>query len=189
MKIKNVNVYGLVESIVASRLPMDTGKAVDNFEKESFNVGTLTEEGIKELTASKLANSPAGSGHNCFLKGIIVQANIQYKQYWSMQAQRYHWFEIVSSQSKMHRIKQLADKTNDKDLQSACELYDDGKYSIDDAMKYVPMDFELWMRISTNYLQLKTMYAQRRNHKSKEWQYFCDWIETLPCSFLIVGGK
>jgi hypothetical protein len=42
------------------------------------------------------------------------------------------------------------------------------------------MGYEMWMGISTNYLQLKTIYKQRRKHKLEEWKYFCDWIETLP---------
>jgi hypothetical protein len=42
------------------------------------------------------------------------------------------------------------------------------------------MGYELWMGISTNYLQLKTIYFQRRNHKLDEWKYFCKWIEKLP---------
>ncbi|MGL4454061.1 MAG: hypothetical protein ACRCTZ_23165, partial [Sarcina sp.] len=37
------------------------------------------------------------------------------------------------------------------------------------------------MRVSTSYLQLKTIYLQRRHHKLKEdWGNFCDWCETLP---------
>lgn len=41
--------------------------------------------------------------------------------------------------------------------------------------------FEMWMTISTNYLQLKTIYSQRKNHKLKEdWGAFCKWCEELP---------
>jgi len=36
------------------------------------------------------------------------------------------------------------------------------------------------MRITTNYLQLKTIYRQRKNHKLPEWRIFCDWILSLP---------
>jgi hypothetical protein len=43
-----------------------------------------------------------------------------------------------------------------------------------------PMGLEMWMGISTNYMQLKTIYKQRRSHKMEDWQIFCDWIETLP---------
>ncbi len=45
----------------------------------------------------------------------------------------------------------------------------------------LPSGIEMWMGITTNYLQLKTMYHQRKNHKLKEdWGYFCNWCEQLP---------
>ena len=31
------------------------------------------------------------------------------------------------------------------------------------------------------------MYKSRKNHKLDEWHVFCDWIESLPYSELIVG--
>jgi len=194
MKIKDVNVYALEESIVASRFPMDTGKVVDNFEEEVSRIKILTVDEVKKLTATKLAKAELGSGHDCYLKGIIVQANIRYKQYWSMQVQRYNWFNIVSSNSKMHRITELVEKdykhkenktAMEVELCNIVEQYKNKEVSIDDVMDYVPMSFELWERATMNYLQLKAVYQQRRNHKSREWQDFCDWIETLPLSFLI----
>jgi hypothetical protein len=54
----------------------------------------------------------------------------------------------------------------------------------------VPMGFQLYVRFTTNYLQLKTIYKQRRNHKLVEWQEFCDWIvHDLPYSHFIIGLK
>jgi len=45
----------------------------------------------------------------------------------------------------------------------------------------LPMGFEMWMRITTNYRQLKTIYLQRKKHKLKEeWGYFCEWCKLLP---------
>ena len=44
-----------------------------------------------------------------------------------------------------------------------------------------PQGIELFMRCSTNYLQLRTIYHQRRHHKLKEdWGAFCTFIENLP---------
>ena len=51
----------------------------------------------------------------------------------------------------------------------------------------LPSGYMKWMGISTSFLQLKTIYSQRRHHKLLEWQEFCDWIETLPMSELIIG--
>ena len=43
-----------------------------------------------------------------------------------------------------------------------------------------PMGIMLFMRVSTNYEQLRTIYLQRRNHRLPEWRDFCEWIKTLP---------
>lgn len=38
-----------------------------------------------------------------------------------------------------------------------------------------------------NYEVLSNMYHSRRNHRLEEWEEFCDWIESLPYSEIIVG--
>ena len=69
-----------------------------------------------------------------------------------------------------------------KNSQEAKELFLNIIYNI-------PSGFELTARMTTNYLQLKTIYGQRRYHKLPCWQMFCDWIEELPKSEWITGGK
>lgn len=53
----------------------------------------------------------------------------------------------------------------------------------------IPSGFMLEAGMTTNYLQLKTMYAQRKNHKMLEWREFCRFIESLPMSELIVNKR
>jgi hypothetical protein len=52
-----------------------------------------------------------------------------------------------------------------------------------------PCGFQLTAGMTTNYRQLKTIYRQRKGHRLPEWRWFCQWIETLPNSFLITGTK
>jgi hypothetical protein len=53
-----------------------------------------------------------------------------------------------------------------------------------------PMGLELTARITTNYLQLKTIYAQRHNHRLTEWRDYCRFIESLPfAKELIITNK
>ena len=52
-----------------------------------------------------------------------------------------------------------------------------------------PSGFILGARLVTNYRQLKTIYAQRKNHRLPEWREFCDWIKTLPHSDWITGDE
>ena len=103
MKIKNVQIYGLEESIIRSGYPMQVG------EPDSLPIDLKLCERIEyfdkvDKRAKKLAKVPSGSGHDNFLKGIIIQFDLQYPEYFSPQLQRYNWIDIVSSQSKMHRI-------------------------------------------------------------------------------------
>ena len=54
------------------------------------------------------------------------------------------------------------------------------------------LGLELFMRVSTNYLQLRTMWWQRKNHKLKEdWGELCDMIESLPYvkELIIINNK
>ena len=88
--VSNATVYGLEESVKGSKYPM----AVD--------ISRVTNE-ITERTV-KLANAPAGSGHDNFLNGVIVQFDLTFTNKAWVEAERYHFLDFVSSQSTMHRI-------------------------------------------------------------------------------------
>ena len=190
MQIKNVKVAFLEESIIRSGYPMQVGEPetldlYDGDDKQVYFLG----DGKR---AKKLAKTPIGSGHNNFLKGIIVQFDLQYPEYFSPQLQRYHWVDIVSSQSKMHKItsRELTKDDFTKYTSVGCIDYINSlinRYNIgkdvdtfNQIISNLPSGYLKWMGISTNYLQLKTIYHQRKNHKLKEWKEFCQWIKTLP---------
>lgn len=204
LEIKNTEVFGLERTILAS----GNSFAKTDINTTSYNNWPVSEKDIKR--ASKLGGSiECHQSHDSFLKGIIVQFDVRYPQYWSMEAQRYHWFDIVMSSSKMHRLVYLASQSNDEfkrqfnkyvddDVILKCQNYarnynscesQDEKYT--QFMKLIsnlPMGYELWMTISTNYLQLKTMYIQRKDHKLKEdWGVFCDWCLSLPMFSELTG--
>jgi hypothetical protein len=65
-------------------------------------------------------------------------------------------------------------------------------YAFMQCISACPQGIELFMRCSTNYEQLATIYKQRKKHKLKEdWGAFCDFIESLPFSdeLILVGLK
>ena len=213
MEIKNVRVFGLNESMIKSGYPMQVGEPGDLYLQDMLE-NDLLKKSIPR--AIKLANTPSGSGHNNFLKGIIVQFDLQYPEYFSPQLQRYHWIDIISSQSKMHKIASIKDITDNcnkyvltetiRSVNYLIELYNKNEFpciyeSEDDyetidskkeCFQYIisnlPSGYLKWMGISTNYLQLKTIYFQRRNHKLAEWKEFCEFIETIPMSELITNN-
>ena len=100
MEICNVEVAFLNSALIAAGLP----KAI-NYDEYMKNASTLEDSYEKAVKrGKKLGTVDIGTGHDSFLKGIRVQADVKYTQYWSMQFQRYHFSDIISSQSKMHRI-------------------------------------------------------------------------------------
>lgn len=177
MEINNVAVYGLEDSIRASKYPMSVAPAECNDD--------LT------TTVRTLGSAPAGSGHDNFLNGIVVQFDLTCSIKMWTEAERYHFLDFVSSQSTMHRITKLdpAKQCNDHVLPDVIAVLSRliQRYNNDpsaehylDVLYNVPVGFALTARMTTNYRQLKTIYHQRRNHRLPEWREFCKWIEQLP---------
>ena len=183
-KIENTQVYGIERAIKASGNPMRT----------KIQTGELTEKDYKR--AFKLGGSAAGEGHDNFLKGILVQLDVTAPLYWWKQAQRYHWFDYISSQSTMHCLlkfdvkSQCVDETDPRVIEIVEELIDEyNKLAEDDPNRKaawrkivasLPCGFCLGATMTTNYQQLKTMYRQRKTHKLIEWRIFCEWCDKLP---------
>ena len=189
MKIENTQVYGLKNAIKTAKYP----KAV-NLEK----LNSELTPGIKNCLSC-----PTGQGHDNALKGIIVQFDLTISQNAWMQAERYHFLDIISSTSKMHKIVKFnlkeqcnryvdrriidicQEKINEYNRLSALENKTEKTKALLDELYLqilynIPMGFELTAGMTTNYQQLKTIYQQRRHHRLPDWQMICDWIETLP---------
>lgn len=199
MKVNNVKIYDFEESIVASGLPMmaeyDEKWIENEIELLAKSDDIYSNPHFKR--ACKLADNPAGSGHANALSGILVSFDVTASQVWWQQFQRYHFVQIVSSMSKMHRLRQIAAKGKypfapgtDEDAVCLMHCMVEDEDVGDVALAYAcPMGLELTARVTTNYLQLKTIYQQRKNHKLPEWLQFCDFIKALPFSKEFIIGK
>lgn len=185
MKIFNVRVYDLPESIKASGYPMSLHIQDNN---DSWDCDITTKD-LERATTS--AHNPLSSGHCNFLSGILVSFDIEMPQYLWMQFERYHFKQIVSSQSKMHRITKmdLDDQCNEYVLPQIKAILKDminqynanpSQESFQKIISNTPMGLNLTARINTNYLQLATIRNQRHKHPLIEWHYICDWIDSLP---------
>ena len=192
LQIENWKVYDLKESVIACRNAMRITPA--QITDEEFNASMPR--------AIMLANSPSGSGHQTFLSGIRVSFDIKYPNYISPELQRYHWIDIVSSSSKMHRLssmdmdtcfnKYVTDESKEQ-MKRLVKKFNETK-SYEDFMVMLsncPQGIELFMRVSTNYLQLRTLYRQRKTHKLKEdYGAVCEFIEKLPyANEFIIGNN
>jgi len=201
MKIFNTKVYALEESLIRSGYAMQTeildmNEAIyqDTYCSKPYECGgryRKSEDRMSFKRGFKLGNIGAGSGDDCFLKGIIVQADCEFPQYLWQQAKRYHWFDIISSQSTMHSILKmdLDEMYNSridhriKDItKEYIEIY--RQYptpeNFENILANVGQGLELTAGVSTNYLQLKTMYYQREFHLLPCWKVFKDWCNSLP---------
>ena len=194
--VSDCHVYDLDESVRASKYPM----AVDH---------NKTNSEITDRTKS-LGRTGMGEGHDNFLSGIVVNFDFTITNKMWVEAERYHFFQIVSSQSTMHRISKIGENRNNFDshvdsrtlsilnekiaeYNRLCGLSTPDDLTIRqerdellkeaylDILMNVPAGLKLTARISTNYRQLKTIYYQRKNHRLPEWRKFCNWMETeLP---------
>ena len=182
--ISNVKVYGLEESIKRAKYPMST------------DVGKLN----SDLTSgiASLARSERGAGHDQWLTGVIVQFDLTFTVKAWTEEERYHFIDIISSQSTMHRITkfnldnayiQYTDKIIINRMKELVQEYNECP-TPENYLRVLysnPCGFKLTAGMTTNYRQLKTIYAQRKNHRLPEWVAFCKWIESLPYSELITN--
>ena len=177
--VKNVAVFGLNESIKASGLPM----------LKAHPTGFWGYDQADEERAKKLGKAPIGSGHDNFLKGIVVQFDLTASEKMWPELQRYHFIDFVSSMSTMHRLhvmdRQYSEYTDERVIDAFEEVVEDYNsnptaFGFLQMLYSYPSGLLLTARLTTNYQQLKTIYAQRKNHRLPEWRLFCQWIETLP---------
>ena len=56
-------------------------------------------------------------------------------------------------------------------------------------IQLLPSSYNQKRTVMLNYEVLANIYKSRKNHKLDEWRDFCKWIESLPYSELITGGK
>lgn len=186
MRVENVKVYGLENAIRVSKFPM------------AVNTETLTSEITSNTKA--MGSCEHGAGHDQYTTGIIVQFDLTFSNKAWVEAERYHFFDFISSQSTMHRAAKF-------DIASQCNEYvTDSTISEVNRLKEIylqtnskedylrllynlPSGFQLTAGMTTNYRQLKTIYYQRKTHRLPEWREFCKWIETLPYfKELVLGG-
>lgn len=174
--IRNCKLYDLLSSVIASGYPME----------EEIKYGTLTKDGLDRAfkRAKTLASRESTEGHDNFLAGIIVSFDLTCSIKMWTEFERYHFAQIVSSQSTMHRLTRMnilekcvpeVDyyiKQRVNNLQAEWEKT--GKE--EDRLKLLyscPTGLTLTARVTTNFRQLKTIYKQRHDHALPEWREFC----------------
>lgn len=102
LEFRNAEVYGLDRAL--------------NAKGNSFSVGDIdttvafdkSEDNRQWRVARSLgANREPHQSHDAFLKGILVTFDLKYSQAFTPELQRYHFLEIVMSQSTMHSLRKF----------------------------------------------------------------------------------
>lgn len=195
MKVENVKIYDLEESLIASGYPMRT----------KLEPRAMDEKDIIRGHKLSAASDNGNGAHEQFLTGIRVAFDLTCTNKMWVEAERYRFLEFVSSQSTMHRISKfdldtaynshvdsrIIDIMKDKVARynrliemrpevTLPEYEDEITEAYLDILYSNPAGFELTARLTTNYRCLKNIYIQRKHHRLPEWREFCKWIETLP---------
>lgn len=196
MKLENIKVYDLEESLIASGYPMRT--ALTSREPD--------EKDIKRGLALTKASNGNGA-HAQWLTGVRVAFDLTCTNKMWVEAERYRFFEFVSSQSTMHRITKfnldevyneyvdprvievMKEKVAEYnamgdgamlDVKLQMELNELKKKKYLEILYTNPAGFELTARMTTNYRCLLNIYVQRHDHRLPEWREFCTELLKLP---------
>ena len=153
--------------------------------------------------------SKAGTDHRKFMRMITVYADITAPLYWWKEYDTYKVGTVANSCSTMHTIH-----TKEFTLEDfSCEhLHNFSLITLDSLIwhlnkcreKFIETkDKEYWWQmiqllpssynqrrtVQLNYEVLANIYHSRKSHKLDEWRELCKWIESLPYSEIITGGK
>ena len=201
MRLENIKVYDLEESLIASGYPMRTELPSRHADEKDVKRG---------LSLTKASN---GNGaHGQWLTGVRVAFDLTCTNKMWVEAERYRFLEFVSSQSTMHRICKFnldgqyceyVDPRVVEIMKEKVAIYNDllecskiwPEHMTQEELevaknglkrKYLeilytnPAGFELTARMTTNYRCLLNIYIQRCDHRLPEWREFCTKLLELP---------
>ena len=216
----SLGLYECVDDAIKARLKAELkyfgefSPQIELFEKYGIEVPKITtiKENTKQYNLNRawkhfkraiiLGNCVPATGHDAMLKGILVNVNITADQSFWLQWERYHHQDTVSSMSTMHcltKFTNLESMFNEYVDKRALDLLKEkideyNKCPTEDNFNKViyncPEGIELTRRVTTNYLQLKTMYNQRKHHKMKSWnEDFINMCNELPFFTLFTNAN
>lgn len=206
IKIEKTEVCGIEAAIRGARNPKNSWDLSDskpiyiNGFEATYNIGEKDKKLLQTL-------ADAGTDHGKFMRMITVYTDLTAPLYWWKEYDTYKVGTVANSCSTMHKIQAKEFTIDDFSTE---HLFDDSVAVLENTINELNKNRKLfngtkdkrywWQMIQLlptcynqkrtvmlNYAVLKNMYHARKNHKLDEWHTFCDWIETLPYSELIIG--
>ena len=156
--------------------------------------------------------SSAGTDHRKFMRMIVVYLDIIAPLYWWKEYDTYKVGTVANSCSTMHKIADkeftLEDFSHEHLEPDAISVLEDVIHTMNvhrqwfnegsfasskndwwQMIQLLPSSYNQRRTLMLNYEVLANIYKSRKNHKLDEWHTFCDWIESLPYSELIIGKE
>ena len=212
IKIESVEIQGLRRAIWSMRNPMNSWDRSDSMPKLADCENKIVEAGFEigphDLAlAKKLAS--AGPVHGKFLRMITVYMDVTAPLYWWKEFDTYKVGTVANSCSTMHKIHAKPftpdDFSHDKLYPYSISQLDElinmlnffRKRFVEEGDKndwwqliqLLPSSYNQKRTVMLNYEVCRNIYTYRKDHKLDEWHKFCEEIEKLPYSELIIGEK
>ena len=198
MRITDIEVTGWNAAIRGMRNPLESWKRSDS---EGDKLGQNDKKLMLDL-------AKAGGCHRKFMRMINVTMDITAMQPWWSEFDTYKVGTVRNSYSKMHKIHtkgfthaefetvgiDLVPYAGDALMKVAevCQKLS-MDYGTSGDKKYwralielLPEGYMLTATVQLNYEVLAQMYKWRHDHKLREWHIFCEMIENLPNSEIIL---
>lgn len=207
--------------IEGMRNPLESWGKSDSYITKIVDSETLEEKPFEFFMGdddSKLALglSIFGTDHRKFIRMIPVMVRITAPLYWWKEFDTYKIGTVANSCSTMHKLhcRDLTlDDFSHEHLIRYCQnsvevlentiqcinlyrnLYIDTKNKVYwwQMIQLLPSSYNQTRNVVLNYEVLANIYKGRNKHKLDEWRAMCQWIETLPWSFIITentsGGQ
>ena len=196
IEITNTEVMGWQHAIRGMRNPLNSWKMSDSAD------GIIGEKD-KDLMI-RLPN--AGTDHRKYMRMITVYLDINAPLYWWKEYDTYKVGTVANSCSTMHKIQakefviddfsheHLNSESINKILMPTIEMLNQYRLKFIETkdkdywwqmIQLLPSSFNQKRTVLLNYEVLANIYKSRKGHKLDEWRTFCEWIKTLPLSYII----
>lgn len=213
IKFEHVEVWGFEHAIRGMRNPMNSWERSDT----TYGLGEdyLADMEIGQNDYNLMASLiRGGQPHRKFLRQIFVSVDITAPLYWWKEFDTYKVGTTANSCSTMHKIQAKeftfedfsmeyigdvpnCDPAYEMAFEGVIQALNEARHCYLDTkdkaywwqmIQLLPSSYNQKRTITMTYENLLNMYEYRRGHKLDEWRQFCDWIFTLPQSYILREG-
>lgn len=202
IKFEKEYVCGWKPAIRGMRNPMNSWDRMDSYfiPEDEFCAGPDDYKLMMQLAKN-------GPVHAKYRRMIVVYVDITAPLYWWKEMDTYKVGTVANSCSTMHKIAAKEFTLSDFSCENLGDISLDAlKYTINtlnynlrlyigskeknywwQMIQLLPSSYNQKRTLMLNYEVLANIYASRKDHKLDEWRSFCNFIENLPCSEIIIG--